>query len=370
MLDFDIPMKEIERRKQVVRDVWEYKKVDHIPIMMSVDYNPWNYSMHDELYDSKKQLQLRLLSVKNSLELIPDDYIPSMFINVGCVAIASALGAEIYKGENKQQTPGVKKPIINKIDDIYKLKIPNPREDGMVAQYVKRMKYFLEETDYKIAVSGLDMNGPFGVAMDILGSELVYIMMYEAEEDLKYLLNFVADTIIKITDVCIEEAGDMNCFTSLDFFYSWCPEGKKGHVSSDLCASYFPELFKKYDIPVNSRIFEKYGGGLLHNCGPNPCVYEYLKHCPEISGVNLSYNYSYKDLPMIKEAFKGKGIVYFFYEGEPESAVAHYRDTMEALAPDVIAIPMLSVTDPKYDIKELYNQFYKISREYARRIWG
>jgi len=66
-----------------------------------------------------------------------------MFINVGCVAIASALGEEIYKGESEQQTPGVRKPIISKIEDIYKLKMLDPREDGMVADYVRRMKYFL-----------------------------------------------------------------------------------------------------------------------------------------------------------------------------------------------------------------------------------
>lgn len=370
MLDFEIPVKEVERRKQAVRDVWQYKKVDHIPIMMSVDYNPWNFTMHDELYNSEKQLKLRLNSVKNSLELVPDDYIPAMFINIGCVAIASALGSEIYYGENEQQTPGVKKPVIGKIEDIYRLKIPDPRKDGMIADYIKRMKYFLDETEHKIAVSGLDMNGPFAVASDLLGSEMVYTMMYEAEDDLKYLLDFAADVIMRITDVSIEEAGGINYFTSTDFFYVWCPEGKKGHVSSDLCASYSPGFFKKFDIPVNSRIFQKYGAGLLHNCGPNPCTYEYLNHTPDISGVNLSYKYSCGDLAKIKNAFKGKGIVYFFYEEEPEIAAIHYGETMQALAPDVIAIPIVSVQNPGSDVKGLYNEFYKISKEYARRIWG
>ena len=370
MLEFDIPEKEIERRKQVIRDVWEYKKVDHIPVMMSVDYNPWGYTMHDELYNREKQLKLRLNSVKNSLELIPDDYIPSMFINIGCVAIASALGAEIYYGENEQQTPGVRKPIINKIEDIYKLKMPDPRKDGMIAEYIGRLKYFLEETEHKIAVSGLDMNGPVAVASDILGSELLYTMMYEAQEDLIYLLNFTTDVIMKITDVSIEEAGGIEHFASTDFFWLWCPEGKKGHVSSDLCASYSPELFRSLDIPVNNRIFRKYGGGLLHNCGPNPCVYEYLNHEPSISGVNLAYKYSCGDLAKFKKAFKGKGIIYFFYEENPQEALAQYRETMELLAPDVIAIPVVSVTDPAQDVARLYEDFYNVSREYARRIWG
>jgi len=371
MLDFYIPEGLIEQRKQKVRDVWSYNKVDHIPIQMSVDYNPWNYTMQDELMDMEKQLQLRLLSVINSMKHLPDDYIPCMFINVGCVGIASALGAEIHYGDNPQQTPGVKKPILDKVEDIYRLKRPDPYKDGLLLQeYMKRLKYFREKTQNKVAVSGLDMNGPMAVASDILGSETVYWMMMEAREDLKYLLDFITEVIVGITDAAIYIAGDINSFTSTDFFYCWCPEGHKGHVSSDLCASYSPQLFRQFDIPVNNRIFEKYGGGLLHNCGPNPCAFDYLKHQPENHGVDLAYTYSKGDLEKLKKAFKGTGVIYFYYEGKPEDVIREYRETMEALAPDVAAFPVYSLSDPQYEPEMVYEDFYKISREYARRIWG
>lgn len=53
MIDFDIPVKEIEKRKQMIRDVWEYKKVDHIPFMITVNSDPYGYTMHDELFSQE-----------------------------------------------------------------------------------------------------------------------------------------------------------------------------------------------------------------------------------------------------------------------------------------------------------------------------
>jgi hypothetical protein len=41
----------MESRKQAVRDVWAYRPVEHIPIMLSVAGNPWGYSVKDQLFD-------------------------------------------------------------------------------------------------------------------------------------------------------------------------------------------------------------------------------------------------------------------------------------------------------------------------------
>ena len=75
---------EIERRKENIRRVWDYKRVDHIPIMLTVASNPWGYTTQEHFLDSDKQFQLEFEKVKRSLELVPDDYIPSMRPDVGC----------------------------------------------------------------------------------------------------------------------------------------------------------------------------------------------------------------------------------------------------------------------------------------------
>ena len=101
-LTFDLPHAEIERRRESIRRVWNYKEVDHIPIQFQLQYNPFHYSMREEIEDMRKQLELRLHNIERSLALIPDDYIPTLFINVGCVGISEAFGCGIHWGDNPE----------------------------------------------------------------------------------------------------------------------------------------------------------------------------------------------------------------------------------------------------------------------------
>lgn len=374
LLDFEIPLKEIENRRQLVRDVWNYKKADHIPVMLSIKSNPYGYTMHDEIFSKEKQLQLRLASIKRTLELVPDDYIPGMFVNMGCVGIESALGMNIYYGESPMQTPGVRGTLLKNMEDIYSLKPVNPYKDGILPQFLERMGYFVEETGCQIPVSCLDMNGPMAVAMDIVGSEKLLMGMYEYPDEVKYLLNFVMDNILSVTEACIEAAGGIDRITCTDFCDIWFPEGKKGHVSDDVCAMYKPEMFKEFSIPVNNRIFEKYGPGLLHNCGPNPCVDYYLEHTPNISGVDLAYDYSKTDLLKFNMPFKGRGVIYLSIGfSSHEEILTEYKYIIESLVPNVIAILRITIdegmiTAGKCDICRLYEDLRKMSEEYANGI--
>jgi hypothetical protein len=376
MLDFEIPVKEIERRKQLVRDVWEYKKVDHIPIMITVNSNPFMYTMHDELFSKEKQLGLRLASVKKTLELVPDDYIPTLFVNVGCVAIESALGLEVYYGETPDQTPGVKKHLLDDVEDVYKLKLIDPYKDGIIPEFLNRVAYFVEQTDHRIPVTCLDMNGPMAIGMNILGSENFLLGMYTNPEEIKHVLNFAMDNIISVTDACAQAAGGINNMTCTDFVWEWFPEGKKGHVSDDVSAMYKPDFFKEFSIPVNNKVYGKYGPGTIHNCGPNPCVDYYLEHTPKISGADLNFKYSRDDLPKFKKPFRDIGIIYLGMEfSSHEEVLADYRYVIDSLAPDVIAIPSIFIDEDVIDsgrcnVRKLYSDMLKMSKEYAGRIWG
>jgi uroporphyrinogen-III decarboxylase len=265
--------------------------------------------------------------------------------------------------------------LLENIEDIYKLKPVNPYSDGILPLFLERMRYFVEETDYMIPVSCLDMNGPMAVAMDIIGSEQLLLGMYEYPDEIKYLLNFVMDNIMLVTEACIEAAGGMDNITCTDFCDIWFPEGRKGHVSDDVSAMYKPEMFKEFSIPVNNRIYGKYGPGLLHNCGPNPCVEYYLEHTPNINGVDLAYNCSRDDLPKFRKPFKRKGVIYLTMGySSHEETLGEYRYIIESLAPDVIAILRIHIDDKlveagKCDVGKLYNDLLKMSTEYADRMW-
>lgn len=354
---------EIERRKENIRRVWDYKQVDHIPISLRVSANPWGYTTQEHFLDGDKQFQIESEGVRLSLEMVPDDYIPSMRPDLGCVIIESALGAEVVFGDDPNQTCTVREPIIKTAEDIYALRVPDPRAAGLVPEGLRRIRSFVERTDGQVYVSCLDMGGAMNVAFTLLGSVEFYMMSYDYPEALDHLSSLITDCFITFADACIEAAGGIEHVTATDFPYEWQPEGLKGHCSDDICAQFSPEFFNQFSKPHNNRIFARFGGGCMHNCGPNPCASEYLRHEPRIRAVDLAYDYSKNDLPAFREAFAGQGIIYFGMGPDP----GEYRRIMDALAPDVIAIPCVSV-GPRSDVKGLYDAFLEVSREYAARM--
>lgn len=354
---------EVERRKEIIRRVWDYRRVDHIPISLRVTSNPWGYTTQEHFLDADKQFAIELEGVKRSLELVPDDYIPSMRVDVGCVVIESALGAEVVFGDDPNQTCTIREPILESADDIYALQMPDPHTAGLVPEGLARIRKFTERTDGQVHVSCLDMGGAVNVAYTLLGGVPFYTMCHDQPEAIHHLCGLITDTFICFAEACIDAAGGIERVTSTDFPYEWQPEGRKGHCSDDICAQFSPEFFNTFSKPYNNRIFARFGGGMLHNCGPNPCASEYLSHEPRIRAVDLAYGYSKADLPAIRTAFAGEGTVYLGMPADPEE----YRLVMETLAPDVVAIPCISC-GPDADVAGIYDAFLRVSREYAARM--
>lgn len=360
-------MDEIEQRKENVRRIWDYKKVDHIPVMLRVAANPWGYTTQEHFLDGDKQYQIEIESVKLSLERVPGDYIPSMRPDVGCVVIESALGAEVIFGDDPNQTCTIRGPLLKSIDEAYNLKMPDPSRDGLVPGGIKRCKQFVERSEGQVYVSCLDMGGGMNVAFTLLGGVQCLTAMYDAPEALEYLCNFITDAFILFAEETIEAVGGIERVTCTDFPYVWCPEGRKGHCSDDISAQYSPEMFNRFSKPFNNKIYRRFGGGMLHNCGPNPCAGEYLWHEPRIYALDLAYDYSKGDLDKFKKELAGEGLIYFEFTESMDKNFQEYKKVMETLAPEVIAVPCLTC-GPDDDAAAIYNAFLEVSREYARRI--
>ena len=383
-LGLEIDHDNIERLKEQRRRLWNYQRVDHIPV--DVEIYPHYLS---EVYTARRRFeefdlwfQCNLEGVQKSLATLPDDYIPWVhFLSRGSVGIPSMFGAEVYWGSNPQQDPFVK-PVITDFAQVYELAQPDPHRDGIMPENLEWIREFAKRFPPDVYISMLDLEGPLALTEMLMGSMLLYTGLKREPEAIHHLLDLVTRTLIACEEAVIEAAGGLERLTAINDHAVWQPEWCKGAVQDDICANISPAMFKEFSIPYNNRIYERWGGGLLHNCGPNPSAGLYLHHTPTLRGYNCSYQFSKDDLDTLREELGPRAQEELGYRahlqvmlGEsgatPEEMLAGFRDTMERLAPDVYAIPSCYVEPSMMtdgEITQFYWEMRKISDEFAANM--
>ena len=363
---------ELERRKTMFRSLFAGEPLERLPLDVRVSL-PTSYSIREQFQDGEKQLEVALANALATWEFAPSsDWIPAMRPDVGCSCLASAFGAQYYWGDDPGQTPGIKDPILTLAglaDQADALAIPDPQRDGWLPEGLRRIRRFSEAGEGIIPVSLLDAAGGVNVAADLLGMTELMMAFYDQPEGLHILLNKIQALYAATIRAGILAAGGEDNITSTDYEDVWYPEGWKGHVSDDISAGFGPAIYAEFSAPYHARIFQEFGAGGLHNCGPNPCHAAYVAHPLSPRSLDLSDQYSYADLPKFKRSLRHKAFIYLFYSGG-QAPVEWYRNIMELMAPDVIVVPVFYFT-PQDQPEALCRELRIVASEYARRMdWG
>ena len=369
--DFDFDLDEISRRKQLIRDLWAGRPVDHVPVLINIVNPAPRYSIREQFLDGDKQLEEALTVVGLTWREVPaGDTVPAMRPDVGCSCLATAFGAKLYWGDDPDQTCGVREPVLRDVEEASALAVPAP-DSGQLKEGIERVRRFAEAGEGRVSVSLLDMAGGLNVVHDLLDSQDLYVAMYEHPEALLCLLGKIQQLFLETIALQIEAAGGQEVITTTDFPDYWFPEGSKGHVSDDVSANISPELYRKFSLPFHDLVFVRYGGGGIHNCGPNPCLEGYLQHRPAPRAIDLSLRYSRDDLPAIKRLCRRRALIYMGeFPSNPQEALDTFREIMELMTPDVVVIPVLAVR-LEDNPRELYAAMREVAEEYARRMdWG
>ena len=352
------------------RDLWDYKRVDHIPVFI---WPTWTFGhpLREQLECGDVQFEVNVKTTEKCLKLIPDDYIPWARVTVGYMSIATMFGMEIHWSNDPSQPPGAKGHMIHDLEQIYKLQRPS-MESGLMPENIRRLRHHAANLPPDVYITGIDAGGPLNTCKDLIDTDLLYAGFYENPAALHHLLNLAAEVQLEVYYAVVEAVGGINRMTGIDFDPLWAPEKYKSFVSDDVCATISPETFKEFGIPYNNRLYQAWGSGLMHNCGPHPCKHVYLDHNPKVKGLSLAYKYSHKDFPQLREILAGWGIIHIIMDNEltPESMLTSFRHTMETLAPDVVGVPLCFVDDTWYDddVTALYWDLRKIADEYAANM--
>jgi hypothetical protein len=370
MAGLNIDHRHVEALKQLRRDLWDYKPVDHIPVVIWPTWT-FGHTLREQLEHGEVQFDVNVKIIEKCLRIVPDDYIPFARVTPGYMTLATMFGMEVHWSDDPSQPPGAQGHLIHDMEQVYRLE--RPRVDtGLMPENVRRLHMHAANLPPDVYMTGIDAGGPLNTCKDLLGTDLLYTAFYDHPKAFHHLLNLVTDLQLEIYQEIVRAVGGINRMTGIDFDPAWAPERYKSFVSDDVCATIGPRIFEVFSRPYNNRLFQPWGSGLLHNCGPHPCKHLYRGHEPQLKGLSLSYKYSRKDFSELRQIFAGWGIMHVLLDNEttPEAILAAFRDIMETLAPDVIGVPICSVDDSwrDDDVTALYWDMRKISDQYAANM--
>ncbi len=359
---------EMERRKKLFTDLFDGRSVSHLPVEVRVRKD--RYTVREQYFDREKQLEDALESVRQTWKLREKtDAIPSLFPDVGCSGLANAFGADYFFNEDDNQTPGIKNHPLERLEEwLQEGKTPKVEDSLWLNEGLSRMALFAEAGDGFVPVCGLDAAGGLNVASDVMGLPQLLIAMTEEPEHVHKLLDLIQELYIELIQKEICAAGGLENMTTTDFYPGWAPMAYKGHCSDDISAMISPAMYLEFSAPYHAKIYRKYGGGGLHNCGPNPCHREYFAHRYAPRYLDLSEKYSTDDLKALKDSMRGKAFLRWISEMQDiEEIEACYRKYMGLLAPDVMLVPMYTVSTAEEGIV-LYERLRPLAEEYADRM--
>lgn len=360
----------IEAAKQRLRDVWAYRRVDHIPIFIRIS-GRLGHSRRELIISDELQYQVSRANLERSLKVLPDDYIPYARAWFGYMTLATMFGLPVQWSDDPDQPPGVAHPLIMDMERVFSLETPNI-DSGLMVDNIRVQRLFAERFPEWVHLTGFDLGGPLNTCRDLVETNLFYFALVDQPLAMHHLLSLVTELQIRCYAAAVDAAGGLARMTCVDMGQIWAPEGRKGFVSDDVCATLSPEMFDTFSKPYNRLLYANWPGGLLHNCGPHPAADRYLDHAPPINGLNCSFRYTRPDFHKLRAAFAGRGLLQVMFDsGESaEEMLSGFREMMEIFAPDVVALPMPIVNDSWRDaqIVELYEAMREVGREYAARM--
>ncbi len=180
----------------------------------------------------------------------------------GVCAEAEALGCEIrYTADGP---PHVAEPLIKELDDIDKLRLPDPERTFPLNEMLKATRIVKRETGGKVFINGRSDQGPIALALALIGPERFLTMLMEPEHRdwCLRLVQFCSRVNVALGEAQLRAGADSSTI---------------GLAGTSLIS---PALFDAFELP-GARAFcaalRRSGGfAFVHSCGDETILLENL----------------------------------------------------------------------------------------------
>ena len=244
------------------------QKVDKLPFRYnSGTPNCPNYSMGEMIRDVDKLIERKIAEINAQTENFPDtDYMPYLgMAHLGQGLVASMFGAEQYVVEDNP--PFTTGRVMKNIYDLDKIpRRINPETDGWGPKLKETCEKFLDAVQGQVPVLVSDHQSPYGTATKICDNEEYILGMYDEPEMTHEFMDIVTTGIEDVIDAMEKWCGTEHLVKNESVPV---PGGKNGLIIwDDYISVISPSLHMEFCAPYNLRLYEKYGHGHLHTCGP------------------------------------------------------------------------------------------------------
>ena len=244
-------------------------------------------------------------------------------IENGTAALASACGVSVVYQSGS--APVATEPAIHSLDEVDKLKLPDPYKDPLLRQMLAATRIVVQEIGKHAFIKGRGDQGPFSLACEIRGMAqfMLDLALGEQPEKIHQLLDFCRQASYRYCLAQIEQGAHATSIGE-------SPSGP------DLLS---PRYYRKYAWPYVKQLTDdlRAKGVILsyHICGnATPIVEDMVA-----SGAHALELDQKADMPLCKAAAQGKAAIIgpvdpsaVMATGTPEQVAEKSREAIEILA--------------------------------------
>lgn len=240
----------------------------------------------------------------------------------GVCAEAEAMGCEVYYQQGIP--PHVHGRLVNALEDIDKLKVPDPETTFPLNEMLKATRILVRETGGKVFVMGRADQGPMALAAALCGPEQFLLMTLDEG---------ARPQLLKLLDVC----------TRMNMAYGEAQRRAGAHGSS--IGAYgtsliSPEMYDDLEFPGNKRFADAMRRvgcrSFIHSCGKEDHLIENMirtgADCLELDPAT--------DPQICKQAIRGRiGVLgmldpaFILWRGTVDEVRQHTLSILEVMAP-------------------------------------
>ena len=224
------------------------------------------YTAYEVYEDPEKQLEL----AQKMNEVFESDFIYSLCDGA---IFCETLGLELLKLD--YDFPSVIEHPIKTLEDVKRLKVPDPYKDGRMPVNLKSLKLIAQNIDKPLYVS---IQGPFTLAIQLAGATHLLRSLIRDKEYVKALLDFTKETVI-LYSRAVNDAG-----------------AKYIQISEPGTVTLSPAQFEENIVPMLNEILNNLDSWKgIHICGDTMHFLHLMLKC-NIHGISLDQIMDYKEV--------------------------------------------------------------------------